>query len=176
MLVIITSRQCLWCLPFGGMPPFEQLPILPVPDFSVHDYHIDPQTGFLPNPPPLERLPLYYEPWETIMDSLNGLLLAGQLRSRVIHMPELSTQSLQGWAHYQRAYVVLTFIAHSFIIGIHKQDTVESILPSSLAKPWFSVSKYLGVKPIVNYAGVDLWNWKLLDPHQSPSLKSFKLI
>jgi len=54
---------------------------LPIPE----DYGVSRETGFLPsNPSPLLRLPgSYFEPWEQIMDNLQALLLAGQLRTRV---------------------------------------------------------------------------------------------
>lgn len=47
-------------------------------------YDISVKTGFLPESPPLRRLPDgYFEPWEDMMDDFNGLLLAGKLRERV---------------------------------------------------------------------------------------------
>ena len=51
---------------------------------NLEDYDIHPIYGFLPaDPPPLERLPDYFEPWEKTLDNLSQLLLAGRLRKHV---------------------------------------------------------------------------------------------
>lgn len=60
----------------------------------LEDYDIDPVTGFLPRIPPLKRLPNpYYQPWEDVVDDLNGLLLAGRLRERVHEVGEVFDKS-----------------------------------------------------------------------------------
>lgn len=49
----------------------------------LEEFGIDPQTGFLPNPPPTKHLPKYYESWEYIVDNLNAFLVSGAIRERV---------------------------------------------------------------------------------------------
>ena len=71
-----------------AMPPLDHSP-LTQKTMNLLDYNIDPKTAFLPNPPPLNRLPAYYEPWESIMDRLNGLILAGKLRSSVLKVDKI---------------------------------------------------------------------------------------
>jgi indoleamine 2,3-dioxygenase len=59
----------------------EMIP--PIPQFE--DYGLDPETGFIPAEPPLERLEdPYYALWERLMDKFHGLLLAGRLREAVL--------------------------------------------------------------------------------------------
>lgn len=56
--------------------------IPPIPE--LEDYGIDPETGFMPAEPPIERLEYsYYAPWERLMDKFHGLILAGRLREAV---------------------------------------------------------------------------------------------
>ncbi|KAH6571481.1 hypothetical protein BASA50_000653 [Batrachochytrium salamandrivorans] len=140
-----------------------------VADFSCSDicldsYDIHPVTGFLSTPPPLKRLPAYFDPWEDILDNLHQLLVASALRTRVAMLSTLDESRLQGRREWQRAYLVLSFIAHSHIIGVPNIDTIESILPKCIAVPWFAVAKKLAVKPVISYSSVDLNNWYLLNP------------
>ena len=60
----------------------QDMPAVTFP--RLQDYDISPVTGFLPEAPPLQRLPNpYFEPWESAVQDLNGLLLAGRLRERI---------------------------------------------------------------------------------------------
>ncbi|KAI8926999.1 Indoleamine 2,3-dioxygenase [Entophlyctis helioformis] len=131
---------------------------------KLADYNIDKVSGFLSNPPPLRRLPAYFDQWESIIDNLNQLLVAGSLRKRVLKLPELDVSRLANGHEWKRAYMVLSFIAHAYISGIPKADTIESIVPACIARPWFAVSKHLSLMPVISYAGVELFNWYLLDP------------
>ena len=57
--------------------------IPPIPE--LEDYGLDPETGFIPAEPPLERLEdPYYAPWERLMDKFHGLLFAGRLREALL--------------------------------------------------------------------------------------------
>lgn len=71
---------------------------------------------------------------------------------------------LSGIGEQRRAYCILSFIAHAYIYGVANADTVDPVLPESIAIPWFEIAKILQVKPVVSYASVGLWNWYLLDP------------
>lgn len=87
---------------------------LPVPG----NFAVDPETGFLPFEPPLRRLPdAYYTPWEAIMADLQPLLFAGRLRDAVDGMPVLTTERLHDEREWQRAYVCLVFMQHSYVWG-----------------------------------------------------------
>jgi indoleamine 2,3-dioxygenase len=102
--------------------------IPPIP--KLEEYGLSPETGFMPEEHPLERLEdTYYAPWERIMDRFNGLLLAGRLREAVLkvlsdernvlisQLPTLSTLYLETPSEKRRAYVILSFLAHGYIWG-----------------------------------------------------------
>ena len=131
---------------------------------NLSDYNINTFTGFMPNPPPLQRLPIYYQPWELLMDHLNTLTLSGALRKKVALLPELSIENLTSKAEERRAFIVLTFIAHSYMYGVPNADAPIDVLPRSLAVPWFNVALRLNINPVVSYSSTALWNWCLIDP------------
>lgn len=35
---------------------------------AAHDFDVDTRTGFMPPDPPISRLPVEWEPWETTLD------------------------------------------------------------------------------------------------------------
>lgn len=78
---------------------------------------------------------------------------------------------LSGIGEQRRAYCILSFIAHAYIYGVANADTVDPVLPESIAIPWFEIAKILQVKPVVSYASVGLWNWYLLDPNGPKDLR-----
>eukprot|EP00842_Homolaphlyctis_polyrhiza_P002958 jgi/Hompol1/3663/HPOL_006671-RA len=71
---------------------------------------------------------------------------------------------LNGQREQQRAFLLLTMVAHSYIIGIPKADAVEPVLPECIAVPWFSLATLLDLKPVISYVSIELFNWYLLDP------------
>lgn len=89
------------------------IPSIPNPaDYSVSS------NGFLPEKPPLSCLTdPYYYPWEQIISNLQPLLLTRRIRELVDELPLLSTAKLHTEAEWQRAYVVLSFLAHAYIWG-----------------------------------------------------------
>jgi indoleamine 2,3-dioxygenase len=98
-----------------------------------------------------------------ILDHFSALLLAGQFRPRIKALPQIEITPLNITPLQRRAFVVLSFLAHGYLIGVVKHDTTVTILPKQIAIPWFKVAKLLDVKPVVSYAAVDLWNWYKLD-------------
>jgi indoleamine 2,3-dioxygenase len=88
----------------------------PLPKLS--EYGISPETGFLPEEEPLSHLPdAYYQPWETIIQNLQALILAKRIRQVVDRMPLLSVDRLRTEREWRRAYVILGFLTHSYIWG-----------------------------------------------------------
>ncbi|KAG0022805.1 hypothetical protein BGZ82_010901 [Podila clonocystis] len=133
-----------------------------VPLPVLEDYDLSPQTGFVPTHGPLARLPQdYFEPWEQILDQLNPLLDAKQLRIRVDKLPLLDVSRLESRRERQRAYSLLSIIAHSYVWG-QGLDIAQSI-PEPLAVPWQTISDILDIPPVLTYASSDLWNWKVKD-------------
>ncbi|KAI9184405.1 tryptophan 2,3- dioxygenase [Blastocladiella emersonii ATCC 22665] len=154
----------------------------------LEDYDISPITGFIPEAPPLTRLPgTTHEPWERIVDRLQGLLLMDRLRAEVDALPVLPTaefgDDVRAW---RRAALVLALLASAYVWGRHRtvgpggaasgassvptderdieENPVLRVLPAAIAVPFAAAAAYLGIRPIVCYACVDLWNWQLLDP------------
>ncbi|KAJ1724864.1 tryptophan 2,3- dioxygenase [Coemansia erecta] len=134
----------------------------------LEDYDISPKNGFLPSEPPLQRLSdLYYEPWEQIMDRFNQYLLAHHIRRLVREMPVLDTSKLTSQAEFQRAFTILSFIAHAFVWGRNgaASEPASEFLPASVSIPWVSTAEYLQLNPVVCCAAVCHWNWQILDPN-----------
>lgn len=98
-----------------------------LPPFSLEEYGISPQYGFLPAEPPLSRLPnKYYNKWETIVANLQPLLLSKRVRSMIDGMPVLSTEHLHDEPEWRRAYVVLVFMLHGYVWGGDRPASVCS--------------------------------------------------
>ncbi|OMH86288.1 Indoleamine 2,3-dioxygenase [Zancudomyces culisetae] len=132
---------------------------------SLEEYDVNLVNGFTPEQTPLSRLPdEYYSPWEDLVSRLTDHLLAGRFRERVLQLPLLSIDRLTCRREYQRAYVVLTFLAHSYVWGLHQK--AEDVIPECIAVPLWQVSRYLGIKPVVTNASVVLWNWEVLDTNR----------
>jgi indoleamine 2,3-dioxygenase len=62
-----------------GVPKLNMVPVL-------SDYGIDPIRGFMPNPPPLMKLPAYFDPWEQIMQKYSIGITSGRLRKWVLEV------------------------------------------------------------------------------------------
>lgn len=122
-------------------------------------------TGFIPEIPPLDRLPLQYEPWETLADQLPDLITNHQLRLKVNDLPVLLIEEahLPTERHWQRAYCVLTFLSQGYLWERGERGAV-TILPKQLAIPWWEVSTRCGLPPVATYTSTVLWNWSLKDP------------
>ncbi|KAI1318337.1 hypothetical protein EDD11_006850 [Mortierella claussenii] len=141
----------------------------------LQDYDVSPITGFVPYPQPLARLMQpYYEPWEEILDQLNPLLDSRQLRARVDQLPLLEVDRLETSREQQRAYMLLSIMAHSYVWG-SGLDIAQSI-PEPLAVPWQAISDKLNIPPVLTYAANDLWNWKLKDPQGPYTLENLETL
>ncbi|OGM47649.1 indoleamine 2 [Aspergillus bombycis] len=75
-------------------------------------------------------------------------------------MPILSVLHLQTEPEWRRAYVLLTFMLHGYIWGC--PNPVE-IIPPPLAIPLLQVSAHVELRPIATFAGLCLWNYKVID-------------
>lgn len=84
----------------------------------LRNYDVSPINGFLPTEPPLEVLPNpYYAPWESLIRSLQALIMTGRLRGMIDRLPVLSTEYLQTEEEWRRAHMVLAFLSHSYVWG-----------------------------------------------------------
>ncbi|KFY58402.1 hypothetical protein V496_06159 [Pseudogymnoascus sp. VKM F-4515 (FW-2607)] len=130
----------------------------PVPALS--DYGISPENGFLPDRLPLQHLPdPYYNKWESIVANLQALLLSKRLRGIIHDLPVLTTTGLEDESEWQRAYMMLAFMAHGYIWG---GETPSERVPPSISIPLLAVAEHLDIPPVATYAAVVLWNFKPL--------------
>lgn len=129
---------------------------------KLEDYDVFPQSGFLPQSLPLERLPqAYYLPWENLVNNLPSLILTKRVRILVDKLPLLTVDNLESEEQYRRAYQILGFLSHAYIWGA---DEPMNKLPKQISEPWVQVSEHLGLPPIATYAGLCLWNFKQIIP------------
>ncbi|ETI29250.1 hypothetical protein G647_01703 [Cladophialophora carrionii CBS 160.54] len=122
---------------------------------SPQDYDVDLGTGFVTASP--AELPAYYAPWCKLISDLPCLLESTTFQTKVDELELLSTSHLIAPAHWQRAYVVLGFLTQAYIW----QDKTKpsEIVPANLGEPFLQVCEYLGMRPVLSYAGICLWNW-----------------
>lgn len=65
----------------------------------------------------------------------------------------------------QRAHHVLAFIMHFYVHSIPESgDLVPTSIPRTIAVPLLSVSRSLGIAPVLTYADTVLWNAYPLNP------------
>lgn len=130
----------------------------PIP--SLSDYDVSADNGFLSDQPPIDRLSdAYYEPWEQLIQNLQGLILSKRLRGVVDKLPVLSTEKLQDEAEWRRAYSILAFITHAYVWSGPKP---KERVPPPITIPFLQTCKRLELPPVATYAGLVLWNWKPL--------------
>lgn len=89
----------------------------------LEEYQVSATHGFLPSEPPLQRLPPYYDVWETICSNICTLRISGALTANVARMPMMNTEHLTGEPQWRRAYVLLGYMAHAYIWG--PEDPLE---------------------------------------------------
>lgn len=132
---------------------------------DLEKFSVSKATGFLPERPPLARLPGYYEPWETILDNLSALNNEKKIRDVVLSLPLLDVNSdlLPSEEAWERAHLVLSFLGQSYL-WVEGEQGVPPCVPKCIAVPWCIVSDHLDVLPTLNYASSVLHNWHLLEP------------
>ncbi|KAH6627447.1 Indoleamine 2,3-dioxygenase [Chaetomium tenue] len=133
---------------------------------SLQDYAVT-SNGFLPEEPPLRRLPdPYYAPWESLVETLSTSIAEQTLRQQVDQLPVLSTDRLTTEPEWRRACVVLAFLTHGYIWG---GETAAEILPPPLTTPLLTITTHLGMPPVATYACVNLWNFHQQHPLNTTS-------
>jgi indoleamine 2,3-dioxygenase len=127
---------------------------------KLHDYGMSPAYGFLPPKLPSTRLSdPYYSAWEAAIADLPELISKKSIRSIVNALPILSTSHFVAESEWQRAYVLLCFVAHGYIWS--EKPPAEK-LPPQISIPLLEVSTRLGTLPVISYAALCLWNFRPL--------------
>lgn len=123
-------------------------------------YGISPKYGFLSSHPPATSFKdPYYQPWDTIVPTISTLIQSGQLDKEIKNLPLLKTSNLQNELEYQRAYVILAFLAHAHVWQNHSVPNEK--IPPQISEPFLEVCKYLEMQPVISYAGLCTWNWQI---------------
>jgi indoleamine 2,3-dioxygenase len=140
--------------PLHLCPPFSAMP-LTTP--SLPTYFISATHGFLsPNPPILNFSNKYYKEWDDIIAKLPSLISSQKLHNAIQQLPTLNTTFLSTDLEIQRAYTILGFLVHAYI---NSTPNPTNLLPLQLSDPFLAVCGELGMRPVLSYAGLCLWNW-----------------
>lgn len=142
--------------------------------FCLKRYHVTEEFGFV-LPQPLEDLPSYYQPWMEIARNVTALIDAHSLRSCVQKMPLLDPHQLHSHRELRLAHLALSVITMGYVWQEGEKDTIK-VLPRALAVPYWSVSKRLGLPPILTHADGVLANWKKKDPYGPFDMENLELL
>lgn len=134
---------------------------------------LDLTRGFLPVEDPLLHLPAPFAPWEQLGRMLPKLLVSYQLRSAIEDAPHFPIEHLRGVQEYERAMVLLSFLAHAYVWGYEEPAPA---LPANIAVPWYHVANELGRPPVMSYASYALQNWRRINPSGPIALGNIALI
>ncbi|KAF8808418.1 Indoleamine 2,3-dioxygenase [Phlegmacium glaucopus] len=136
-------------------------------------FDIDQHTGFMASEPPLDRLPQFWEAWETVLDTAveSKLQIGDKLglteeertiskrwRESVRALPALSVVGLlDSVVLLRRSHLVLAYILHFYVQSIPPTDIVS--IPRSITLPLLQISKKLDIPPVLTYSDTVLYNW-----------------
>jgi indoleamine 2,3-dioxygenase len=95
-------------------------------NIALEDFDISAHTGFLPEELPLRRLSGPFQPWEEIASNVPTLLRMKTFRAKANGLPIISTSWLSLEKEWRRAYVLLSFLTHSYIWGGSRPVDVSS--------------------------------------------------
>lgn len=85
-------------------------------DIILENYEVSSRIGFLPDKPPLARLPHpYYARWEETVSRVAPSRGDGRARDHIDEMPLLSTGTLRTLPEWHRAYTLLSILSQIYI-------------------------------------------------------------
>lgn len=122
--------------------------------------HFDLSHGFLPANDPLLALPPQFSRWESAAHEIPKLLITDDPRQLFNALPKFDTSQLGNNDEYERAMLILSYIAHAYVWWNAKP--IDSI-PVNIAQPWVTVANKLGRPPVLSYASYALYNWYRID-------------
>ncbi|CAK5263874.1 unnamed protein product [Mycena citricolor] len=99
---------------------------------------------------------------------LPALMICAQHLSK---LPVIDTNVLRGNLRgLHRAHAVLAFLTHYFVHSAPPAGSdLPCVVPKALAIPFVTVSRDLGIAPVLTYADTVLWNYELIDAAQPAS-------
>ncbi|KAG6833646.1 hypothetical protein H0H87_002842 [Tephrocybe sp. NHM501043] len=154
------------------------------------DYDVHPDSGFFP-PQPLDRLPGAFDIWEDALIKANSKLALGDddreeaiakrpmgkdWRAAVRRWPILATEPWHDNTRFlQRAHMVLSWLV-SFYAHSLPPSTKDILIPKSLTIPLVTVSRCLGIAPILTFADTVLWNCEPIDSKLPLSSSNMRVV
>lgn len=127
---------------------------------SFAETSVSPERGFLPAQDPLRQLPKPFKVWEDVAQELPKLLTSDQLHRTLVDLPPFPTDEIHDRRELERAMVLLSYLGHAHVWGGSRPET---ILPESIAVPWYDVAERLGRPPVLSYSSYALHNYFRLD-------------
>ncbi|KAG6917932.1 hypothetical protein DXG01_000369 [Tephrocybe rancida] len=155
--------------------------------FSQTDFDIHSDSGFFPSRQ-LDRLPDVFDIWEDALAHANSKLALGEDDSEEAiakrrqgedwrsAWPVLATEGLHDDLRLlQRAHMVLSWLV-SFYVHSLPASKDDIIVPKSLAVPLVTISRRLGIAPILTFADTVLWNCEPVDSSRPLSANNFRIV
>ena len=137
-------------------------------ELELSNYNISRKTGFLPEQSTQILQDDYFCDWEKAAQNVPQLIRDQCLVRAISQLPEreFSEKTLHTESEWQRAYVIVSFLAQAYISEMKSISGVAAInLHKKLAIPWQNTAEYIGVPPVATYAAVVLYNYVLKDPN-----------
>ncbi|KAK2608485.1 Indoleamine 2,3-dioxygenase [Conoideocrella luteorostrata] len=127
---------------------------------NLGKFGLSKTLGFLSDERPLRSFSNpYFTPWDDINVELPELIASHAIYDKVQQLPLLSSSELSTELEFRRAYVVLAFTIHGYIWSGSKDGQPLDQVPPQLAEPFLAVCESIGLRPVLSYAGLCLWNW-----------------
>lgn len=120
---------------------------------GFRSFEISRDYGFVPDRPS-QALGPAFGAWESVAAALPQHLTKGTLQTSICNLPSFEVSRLDQPGQWQRAYIILAFLTHGWVHGC-----VRNTVPPILAEPLLHVCHHMGMKPVLSYAGLCLYNW-----------------
>lgn len=144
---------------------------VPLNNFPIFDMSSD--HGFLPADDPLRELPGQFAAWEEVAEALPKLIVAGRLRRAIEGLPVLSAGALDDSRSLRRAMMLLSYLGHGYVWC---EQRAASVIPKTVAVPWFHVATQLGRPPVLSYASYALDNWARIDSKHPVTIDNLRIL
>ncbi|KNG91517.1 hypothetical protein ANOM_000012 [Aspergillus nomiae NRRL 13137] len=145
--------------------PMRTMECNSIPNLS--DYGISPGLGFLPAEACLERLPHpYYSPWEKLVACLPVLHEKQELRAHIEQLPILTVSWLASLENGGARMSVLCLCYMGIFGEEASHGRCSKIIPPCISIPLLAICDRLEVPPIATFAGLCLWNYRLIRPDE----------
>lgn len=142
---------------------------------GLRDFGISPERGFLPDEDPLTVMPPGWEFLDYFGNNLPELIESGKIltQAKLLPIPPTEYLLMLNKRQLQLAWVRYSFIQSAYV---HSQKTSPFSICRNIAKPMVSISKILGVRPILPYFAYTLNNWRRKDLQGPIKVDNLELI